>query len=109
MNTFPPPVFFYTMPAPKKRNMAVAAMVLGTVGCVIGLIPILGLFALICGVLALVFGLVKIRNAYGRGFAIAGVVLGLCAITLGAAGMVITNNALNKLDRDMQQIMEEND
>jgi hypothetical protein len=36
--------------------MAVAALVLGIVGCVLGLVPLTGFIALICGILGLVFG-----------------------------------------------------
>lgn len=52
--------------------MAEAALVLGVVGAVVGLIPILGLIALPLGVLAVIFGFIGRRRESMRGLALAG-------------------------------------
>ena len=63
----------------------------------IGLIPILGIFALPCAALAIVFGIVGIVRRSKRGFAITGVVTGLLGLALAVAGLVIVNGAVNDL------------
>ena len=58
-----------------RNGFAVAALVLGIVGSVVGLIPILAIPALACGILAVIFGVIAHRRAKvrgRRGMAIAG-------------------------------------
>ena len=43
-------------PQPQKTGIATASMVLGIVAMCIGLIPILGIFALPCGIFAVISG-----------------------------------------------------
>lgn len=83
-----------TIEAP-KTGLSTSALVLGIVASCIGLIPILGIFALPCAVLAIIFGIVGIRRNVKRGFAITGVVTGVLGIVLAIAGLVIVNNAVN--------------
>jgi hypothetical protein len=90
--------------------MAVAAIALGIAGALLGLIPILGLFALIAGILAIVFGAMGRRNAarpdvgQGRGLATTGIVTGVIALVLGAVGVSIVNNAFDELGNTLDEI-----
>lgn len=94
------PVFVSVAPSP-SNGLAVAALVVGIVGAVFGLIPLFFFISLPLGVLALIFGLVGIRKASkgGRrmGMAIAGTVLGLVSAGLGVIGFVIVDEAVEDL------------
>lgn len=98
----PPP---YGMPPagghhrPQMRNgLGIAALVLGIIGALTGLIPLLFWLAGTLGLLALIFGLVG-RSRYGKGLAsngavaLVGAILGLAAMGLATLGLVITVNA----------------
>lgn len=91
--TLPPP----TVVAP-KTSLSTAALVLGIVALCIGLIPILGIFALPCGILAVIFGFVGIKRKARKGFAVAGLVTGLLGILLAIVGLVIVSNAVDHLN-----------
>jgi hypothetical protein len=80
--------------------MAVAALVCGIVGVVIGLIPILGIGALALGLVAVVLGFISWRRgkAAGRKQGRAGIILGVVAIVLSVIGMVIVSNAFDDLE-----------
>jgi hypothetical protein len=84
-----------TIETPPKTGLSTAALVLGIVASCIGLIPILGIFALPCALLAIIFGAIGIRRNVKRGFAITGLVTGVLGIVLAIAGLVIVNNAVN--------------
>lgn len=94
----------------KGNGLAVAALVLGIVGTVFGLVPLTFMVALICGVLALVFGVVAWRawrkdNSRGRrGMSIAGFVLGVAAIGLGIVGAVIVSDAVDDLNQTINEL-----
>jgi len=62
--------------------MGVAALVLGIVGTLIALIPVLGMYAIPLTALALIFGLVGMRKPK-KGLAIAGLTLGLVGTGIG--------------------------
>ena len=86
--------------------MAVAALVLGIVGSVLGLVPLTGFIALICGILALVFGFVGYNKAKNAGLphktmAVWGVVLGGLSFILGIVGLTIVADVVNDLDRQL--------
>jgi hypothetical protein len=91
-----PPVV-YVQQAP-SNGQAVAALVCGIIGVVVGLIPILAVPALILGILAVTFGWLAWRRALKgqprKGMAIAGTILGAVAIALSIVGFAIVNNAL---------------
>lgn len=97
-------------PSP-TNGLAVAALVLGIIGVVFGLLPLTFFIALVCGVLALIFGALGWRKANrgsGRkGMAIAGFILGLAGLGLGIAGIVIVDDAVTELDRQLQEIETE--
>ena len=90
--------------------MAVAALVCGIVGAVLGFIPILFIAAFVLGPLTLVFGIVGRRRAtrepaVGRkAMATWGAVLGAAAVILGLIGVAIVGDATEDLDRDLKKI-----
>jgi hypothetical protein len=93
------------------NGLATAALVLGIVGAVFGLIPLTFFIALICGVLALIFGIIGWRAANkGRGrkgLAVSGTVLGIVALLLAFAGIFIIGEAANDLQDDLDEINQE--
>jgi hypothetical protein len=91
----PPPV--PTSVDSTRTGLSTAALVLGIVGAVVGLIPLLGIIAIPCGILAIIFGIVGIRRRARKGFAIAGLATGVVALTFGILGLVIVNNAFDDL------------
>lgn len=78
----PQPPFAPNPRAPRSRDqsLATASMVLGIVGLVVAVIPILLHIGFILGVLALVFGLVALRHR--RQKSLVGVILGSAAIVV---------------------------
>jgi hypothetical protein len=93
----------------RGNAMAVAALVLGIVGAIAGLIPLLFFFALSLGVLAVAFGLIGRSVAQreprrsGRGQAIAGTILGGLACILGIVGIVIVAGVFSSVDRALRE------
>ena len=75
-------------------------MCLGIGGMVIGLIPLLGVFALGLGAVAIVLGVLGWRagRQVGRRQGRAGIILGALSIILGIVGMVIVSNAFDDLN-----------
>lgn len=80
---------------PKPNRPASAAPVLGIIGAILGLSPLLAVFALILGVLAVIFGAVGWRRlrsgraGTGKGKAMAGLVLGIVAILISFWGFAV--------------------
>ncbi|MCA1029765.1 hypothetical protein LCL95_01810 [Bacillus timonensis] len=58
-------------------GMAVASLVLGIVGLVLGLIPFVGWFMLPAWILAIVFGAVGLKRGQSKGMSWSGLVLGV--------------------------------
>ncbi len=89
--------------APRTNGFAVTALVLGIIGALLALIPLLFFLGWILGVLAVVFGLTGRRRARrpdiasGSGMATTGFVLGAIAVVLGVIGLVILNNAVDSV------------
>jgi hypothetical protein len=104
----PPPPVYNWQPAEPARGMSAAALVCGIVGVVLGLIPLLFVFAWALGLVAVVLGLIARhqRKAAGarRGMALWGAWLGAAALALGVLGFTIMNDAFNDLDNDLEQI-----
>ncbi len=91
------------------NGMAVAALVLGIIGSVFALIPVLGLIALPLGIMAIVFGFVGRRRPGGRGMALAGILTGVLALLLSVVGLVIVRSAIEEIDsaiEDLEQVSE---
>jgi hypothetical protein len=78
-------VYIQLAPRPSTNGLAVAALILGTIGFVIGLIPIAGIFLFwVPALLAIIFGFIGIStasrlNGLNRPQAIWGVILGFAA------------------------------
>ncbi|WP_063792416.1 DUF4190 domain-containing protein [Streptomyces atriruber] len=90
----PPP------PQPLRNGLGVASLVLGIIGVLCGLIPLLFWAAGILAVLALVFGSIGIGRARkgradNRGMAIWGTSLGAVAAVLAVIGLAITVSVVN--------------
>ena len=95
------------------NGLAVASLVLGTVGIVVGVIPILFFLSLPCGLLALTFGVVGRGRALadesrgGRRLALTGVILGCLTMILGVVGIVVLDDAANDLRDEMSELEAE--
>ncbi|MEU2789338.1 DUF4190 domain-containing protein [Streptomyces sp. NPDC007100] len=95
-----------------RNGLGVAALVLGLVGALSGLLPLLFWLAGILGLLALVFGLVglgrvKRRQAANKGVAVTGTVLGAVALVLSVVGLVITVTAVNDVVKEVNKSVED--
>ncbi|WP_413753453.1 DUF4352 domain-containing protein [Streptomyces sp. R-74717] len=93
---------------PARNGLGIAALVLGVIGAVSGLIPFLFWLAGILGVIALILGLAgrgraKRGEATNKGMTTFGAVLGLISLILAVVGAVITfkavHDAVNDLDK----------
>jgi hypothetical protein len=100
-----PPAYVMVPAGPPAKGMAVAALVLGILAAIFGLIPILGLVSFPLGALALILGLIAARKnkraqprVGGVGTARAGWILGVVGIALASLGVAIVNKAVNDLD-----------
>ncbi|MFF8291109.1 DUF4352 domain-containing protein [Streptomyces sp. NPDC016309] len=93
---------------PVRNGLGTAALVLGIIGALSGMIPLLFWLAGVLGLLALVLGLVgngRVRRgeAANRGVTVSGAVLGLVALVLSVVGAVITfkavDDAVDEIDK----------
>lgn len=97
-------------PAPAPRNgLGIAALCLGVVGILFGLVPFTGFIAFGLGAIGLILGLVGLGRARKRvatnlKTAISGTVLSALAVALGIWGMVILFTGLNQLAEDLNAI-----
>ncbi|MFD7661637.1 DUF4190 domain-containing protein [Streptomyces sp. NPDC059788] len=94
-----------------RNGLGVAALVLGIIGALSGLIPLFFWLAGILGLLALVFGLVgrgraKRGQATNKGMATAGAVFGAIALILSVVGVVITATAVNDAVKEVNKSLE---
>ncbi|NEN06015.1 DUF4190 domain-containing protein [Diaminobutyricibacter tongyongensis] len=88
-------VYVQYAPKPPSNGLAIAGMVLGIVGTVLSLIPIVGIF--LCwlpALLGVIFGCIglgtaKRNNGYRRGEAITAVICGLLPIPLVMIGFAV--------------------
>ncbi|GGZ16547.1 DUF4190 domain-containing protein [Streptomyces poonensis] len=112
----PPPAGPYGQPpVPQqaaRNGLGVAALVLGVIGALSGLIPLFFWLAGILGVLALIFGLVgrgraKRGQATNKGIATTGAVLGLVSLILSVVGLVITVNAVDDAVDEIDKALQE--
>ncbi len=92
-----------------RNGLGISSFVLGIVGSVIGLIPILGIPALASGLTGLGLGLAGLRRlrhrwADNRVMNWIGVVLSVLAVVLGIVGMVIVTKAANDLQVQLDQL-----
>ncbi|MER7519021.1 DUF4352 domain-containing protein [Streptomyces sp. NPDC126499] len=100
-------------PAPTalRNGLGTAALILGIIGTLSGLIPLLFWLAGILGLIALILGLagkgrVKRGEAGNKGVALTGAILGLAALVLSVVGAVITftavSDAVEEIDKTIQ-------
>lgn len=85
-----------------KRGMAVAAFVIGLLSLLFGWVPLVAVLAAVGIVIALVFGIIGLRrskeqNGYGRGLAIAGIVLSVLAIPVCVLGFWLTASVVREV------------
>ncbi|MGH3664747.1 MAG: DUF4190 domain-containing protein [Egibacteraceae bacterium] len=86
----------------RTSGAAVAALVLGLLALVFGVIPVLNLFAIVLGGLAVIVGIVGVSATAklridGRGMAVAGIVTGLLGLLFGILLLVLFGAAVNQL------------
>ena len=90
------------------NGMAVAALVLGILAMLFGLIPLFAFVAFPMAVLAVIFGAVGRKRGKergkGKGMATAGLITGLCGFALAIIGVVVMNDAVNELNEDLNEI-----
>ncbi|MBP2364500.1 hypothetical protein JOF36_000196 [Pseudonocardia parietis] len=106
----PRPIGWAPVPPPAPRNgLGIAALCLGVVGLLFGLVPFTGFIAFALGAVGAILGLVGFARAR-RGTAtnlktaVSGTVLSALAIALGIWGMVIVFTGLNQLAEDLQTV-----
>lgn len=95
-----------------RNGLGTAALILGIIGTVSGLIPLLFWLAGILGVIALILGLtgrgrVKRGQATNKGVTTTGAVLGLAALVLSVVGAVITFKAASDLVDEIDKGIEQ--
>ena len=87
----------------ERNGRATAALVLGIVGVSLGWLPFVFVLGAIAAVLAIIFGVVGRRRSAvtgtGRGFSIAGLVMGLVGLVVCILGVVFTSAFVDALDR----------
>ncbi|MFI6513330.1 DUF4190 domain-containing protein [Streptosporangium sp. NPDC050855] len=93
-----------------RNGLGIAALVLGIIGVLSGLIPLLFFIAGLLGLLAVIFGFVgRARAGKGGasngGVALAGAILGLLSLGLATWGMVITVNAVDEAATQINQAL----
>ncbi|SKA02919.1 protein of unknown function [Pilibacter termitis] len=97
----------------KTNGFAIAALVLGIIGIVGSLIPILNIFSLLLGIVGLVLGILAIlkanRQGSSKGMSIAGIILSSLTILVAIIINVIVVIAVNEVanDPDFQSTLEE--
>lgn len=96
----PPPA----APPEPPNGLAVAALVLGIIGTVFGLVPLTFWLAFILGVLALVFGLIARKKHHRRTMATWGASLGAVSLVLSVIGIVVLVTALDDTSEEVDHI-----
>lgn len=86
-------------PSSQERPTSTAAFVCGIIGAIIGLIPLLGIFAIALGIIALVLGIIGWRRKPQRAkLAVVSTILGGVAIALGVLGLVIMASIFQEVE-----------
>ncbi|MFD8210630.1 DUF4190 domain-containing protein [Streptomyces sp. NPDC059695] len=98
-------------PQVMRNGLGTAALILGIIGTLSGLVPLFFWLAGILGLIALILGLVakgrvKRREANNKGVAVTGAILGLAALILSVVGAVITftavKDAVDEIDKTIK-------
>ncbi|MFE0086615.1 DUF4190 domain-containing protein [Streptomyces sp. NPDC058992] len=95
--------------APARNGLGTAALILGIIGVLSGLIPLFFWLAGILGLIGLILGLsakgrVKRGEATNKGVAVAGIVLGLVSLVLSVVGAVITFKAVDEAVDEINKV-----
>lgn len=95
-----------------RNGLGTAALVLGIIGTVSGLVPPLFWLAGILGLIALILGLVgrgrvKRHEANNKGVTTTGAILGLAALILSVIGAVITITAVSEAVDEINKAVED--
>lgn len=105
-----PPAGWGPAPVAAPRNgLGIAALCLGIIGILFGMVPFTGFIAFALGAVGLILGLVGLGRARRKvasnlKTAVSGAVLSAIAIALGIWGMVILFTGLNQLAEDLGSI-----
>ncbi|MGW0121103.1 DUF4352 domain-containing protein [Streptomyces sp. NPDC003327] len=100
-------------PVALRNGLGTAALVLGIIGTLAGLIPLLFWLAGTLGLIALILGLVgkgrvKRGEANNKGVTLTGVILGAVSLVLATVGLIITvtavNDAVDEIDKAIESI-----
>ncbi|MGW4159381.1 DUF4190 domain-containing protein [Streptomyces sp. NPDC004788] len=100
-------------PVAMRNGLGTAALILGIIGTLSGLIPLFFWLAGVLGLIALILGLVgkgrvKRGEADNKGVALTGAILGLAGLVLSVVGAVITftavNDAVNEIDKTLKDL-----
>ncbi|MGW6454721.1 DUF4352 domain-containing protein [Streptomyces sp. NPDC055078] len=99
-------------PHPMRNGLGTAALILGIIGAVAGIIPFLFWLGGTLGLIALILGLVgrgrvKRGEANNKGVTTVGALLGLVAMILGVVGAVITFKAVDDAVDEISKSVEE--
>ncbi|WP_329229694.1 DUF4352 domain-containing protein [Streptomyces sp. NBC_00111] len=97
---------------PARNGLGISALVLGIIGTVSGLVPLLFWLAGILGLIALILGLAgrgraKRGEATNKGVTTFGAVLGLVALILSVVGAVLTFKAVDDAVSDFDKALTE--
>ncbi|MBT2445092.1 DUF4190 and DUF4352 domain-containing protein [Streptomyces sp. ISL-36] len=108
----PPPTGMPGMPQPPfpqqaRNGLGVAALVVGIVGLVFGIIPFLFWLGGILGVLALIFGIIghgraRKGEATNKGAALTGIILGAVTIVVSLVWLIVIVTAVKDVANDME-------
>jgi Protein of unknown function (DUF2510) len=100
----------------RSRAMAITSFVAGAIGLLLGWVPFVFVLAACAAVAAIVFGVLGLNVArrndgYGRGFAIAGLVLAPLALGACVVGLTLTRSVVHEfnkfIDPGPQQLTED--
>ena len=87
----------------KKSGFGTAGLVLGIVGICTSFIPIINNLSFIMGILAFIFGIVALVKKSSKGKAIAGVILGILAVTITLSLQKTWSDALDTVSDSLDK------
>ena len=88
---------------PKKNGLVTAGLVLGIIGTVISVIPIVNNASFVLGILALVFGAVALVKKKAKGKAVAALVLGIVAVVVTLVMQIAVMDAVDSSFEDLDE------
>lgn len=91
----------------QKSGFAVTALVLGIVGMVLSIIPIVNNLAFFIGIIAVVFAIVALITKNKKGLSIAGLITGILAIAITLMMQAAWSSALDEVSDELDSATEE--